>query len=624
MARTKKDATANPKAATPVSALLGVQSSGFPAFHVWRLRVIDQSRSYYGQRSEQWMRSLMARCQACANHPLLSAYREDAAEQQHQKGHWDVNPKEQCDRFDQWVAKYQKNQVSVDEAASSASAPNASQDQHQINQVPVPSAEAVVDVAEPQAEIEKEVIETAPADTVPSAEAVVAETQMENEKEVTETAPADTVPSAEAVVAESQMEKEVTETAPADTVPSAEAVVAESQMEKEVTETAPADTVPSTEAVVAESQMEKEVTETAPADTVPSTEAVVAESQMEKEVTETAPADTVPSTEAVVAESQMEKEVTETAPADTAPSEAVVDVAEPQAEIENQSIETAPADTVPSKEAAVDVAQLQATTQEAVMIALAHTAMQSYQEQLKNDVDSDWEFGDEVTSDPIEDLENFNAWLKEKGFSPIDLTKIEAGEETVPMADGADVPMDAESGKRELLSQKVNDMKQHPLFQQYMEQSATSTTLLWGHLDFQAERDIAEFQQWLEVHDEKQEKMTMKHADLESMNLDSELRVSLDVAAVSAEKHGHCLQAALQEAYDLETADLEGDSQGKRKRRKKMAFPNTSVSSTPLPGFEMGKSPFVDEWLGLIDLICIPIRIDYDLIHDLILFYSLM
>ena len=61
-------------ATTPVSEMLGVVSPSLPAFHTWRLKVLDQSRAYYEARSETWMTNLYNRCKECAKHPLAGEF----------------------------------------------------------------------------------------------------------------------------------------------------------------------------------------------------------------------------------------------------------------------------------------------------------------------------------------------------------------------------------------------------------------------------------------------------------------------------------------------------------------------------------------------------------------------
>ena len=102
-------------ATTPVSEMLGaVVTAPLPAFHLWRVKVLDESRAYYENRSENWMTNLYSRCKECAAHPLAHEFTEQPEQKMHAKLPWHVNPKETCDKFDAFV---QKKNMKQDQAA---------------------------------------------------------------------------------------------------------------------------------------------------------------------------------------------------------------------------------------------------------------------------------------------------------------------------------------------------------------------------------------------------------------------------------------------------------------------------------------------------------------------------
>lgn len=76
--------------------------SAFPEFCQWKKRVISESRSLYSQRSDSWMEALYNRAKECADHPLAGQFI-----QQHGKPGktpWMWNPKDQCDKFETYLA----------------------------------------------------------------------------------------------------------------------------------------------------------------------------------------------------------------------------------------------------------------------------------------------------------------------------------------------------------------------------------------------------------------------------------------------------------------------------------------------------------------------------------------
>lgn len=97
---------------SPVSQLLGVTygptrevppEAQLPAYHLWRMQVLEESRSYYAQRSDTWMRILYERCLGCARHPLALEFLDAPTQKQLRKLPWRINPKETCDKFDAFV-----------------------------------------------------------------------------------------------------------------------------------------------------------------------------------------------------------------------------------------------------------------------------------------------------------------------------------------------------------------------------------------------------------------------------------------------------------------------------------------------------------------------------------------
>lgn len=76
---------------------------------------------------------------------------------------------------------------------------------------------------------------------------------------------------------------------------------------------------------------------------------------------------------------------------------------------------------------------------------------------------------------------------------------------------------------------------------------------------------------------------TILQDTLEAWGVISELRVILDLASTSAEKHGHCLPDALQELEDHNLQlDKELREAGKQKRVKRIPHPKQLLRTLPL------------------------------------------
>ena len=76
---------------------------GFPDFDAWRPRVIAESRAYYGNRSEQWMKTMWEKVKDYSEHSLSQRFFEESLPIPFDKTAWIHNPKETCDKFEAWL-----------------------------------------------------------------------------------------------------------------------------------------------------------------------------------------------------------------------------------------------------------------------------------------------------------------------------------------------------------------------------------------------------------------------------------------------------------------------------------------------------------------------------------------
>ena len=93
----------------------------------WKLAVINQSRQYYAQRTDGWMRALWIKTKGAAGHTLAGAFLQDTWHVPTEKTPWVYNPKETYTAFEAYLDE--KNAVgmaqtsvgpAVDQTATSA------------------------------------------------------------------------------------------------------------------------------------------------------------------------------------------------------------------------------------------------------------------------------------------------------------------------------------------------------------------------------------------------------------------------------------------------------------------------------------------------------------------------
>ena len=544
---------AKPKAKQPpVSELLGVSvgpnaeepprddpdpdpQERLPAYHLWRMQVLEESRSYYAQRSDTWMRVLYERCLGYVRHPLVDEFFDAPQQKQLRTLPWRVNPKETCDRFHAFVVS-----KTGDNGEPAAEGPLDAD--MTAEKTEVVETEAIPPNA-PDTPAPADVIHAGSSDDTSQNVHAPLETQ---HMDVPQEAPDTTVP-AKVIHAGSSDETSQKVHAPLET------------QHMDVPQEAPDTTVPA-KVIHAGSSDETSQKVHAPLET------------QHMDVPQEAPDTTVPAKVIHAGSSDetsqkvhapLETQLPQEAPDIPVPAEAqpleVIQSLQPVGE-ESKSAEV-PEETQASTEATA-VRKEDCSVTQALLQAKNHPRFAEFCEHNMNEHGlsaEEWHFGDE---DPVIDLFDFNHWLTSVGGELLDLTSV-------------DNPYQLD-GPSLLLKFKIDVIKADPLFPKYSQTQNIAST--WGSLDHSPEKDIAEFEEWSRAQPESEG--TTTRDEFEMSNVKAELRVGLDMADVSASKAGITMPNGLQESLEQQTQAVTTPT---RRRPRKIAYPEGSISSTPLP-----------------------------------------
>jgi hypothetical protein len=101
--------------------------SPFLEFEEWRPRVIAESRAYYAQRSEGWMKQLWETVKSLSEHSVAEEFFEETRPIPLDKTRWVHNPKETSEKFDSFLSTRAKTVEASKPEASPADAPAVSE-----------------------------------------------------------------------------------------------------------------------------------------------------------------------------------------------------------------------------------------------------------------------------------------------------------------------------------------------------------------------------------------------------------------------------------------------------------------------------------------------------------------
>ena len=543
-------------ATTPVSEMLGVVSTPLPAFHIWRMKVLDESRAYYESRSENWMTNLYSRCKECAKHPLAEEFTQQPEQKQHAKMPWHVNPKEACDKFDVFVSKRQ---------LEGGHSPKVKRERvENLEAPPAASSEKAPAQAE---ELEAATIAAFDPEKAEELQAATAPAAFEPEQtEELEAAAFEPVNMEESKAAASEPEK-IEESKAAAPEPGQTEELKAAALEPEKIE----------ESKAAASEPEKIEESKAAASEPANTEESKAEAA-------SAPAAVLPekNVDSDTLKGDAKTVVTPVPPLPDTVTEASDDFFGPPSALESE-----PANEGGDKELGGGDGSSSSPLEVALTQARCHNRLPEFltmvhEEGEVQDVDGEGQMEDWIKEfgyhEPLLELEDFNAFLAGAGEAEIDLT--EAAKECKEV-----------EAKMKGLAQKFLELKKHPLLSEFSKsseiQAAEKGTSFprapdweWGSSAHHAEHDIEQFEQWLAERDRGHCLGELSGGSLPDATLKAETSVAVDISATS-EKHGHTLPAELQKHAEQDAASLSA-LHCSAVRPKKMTHPKSAISTTPL------------------------------------------